>query len=687
MKGLGFLHPDEPRPHWPPRGWGLWLLLALLLLALLVALLWLSGEYKRLSAQREVSRDATDAAASLERALAENAQLLQGLHLWQARPDSWALHASPLLQNHFEWLQLDWLDSNLQALASEPSHWHMRLNLPQQSLAAQAQAACITARRLGKPAYSPSQFMPQGEGGAGLAVLLLCVPADRGYVVAAYSLNAVLARMVDLDYARRYRVSLGEPDGTRLAVTGATRADSGAMSSQRALNLPGASLTLRMEGRLPAPSLLGSEMAVLLTGLTLAIVLALLAHDHARRQRAENALAEALAVRKAMEDSLTVGLRARDMQGRIAYVNPAFCSMVGYSKDELLGTGFAAPYWPAELADAYTQQQTLWLAGQWRKQKEGLPAIYQRRNGVRFPVRVFEAPLITQDGRQIGWMSVVMDISEHQRIEQLARDSQERMQAAARLAVVGEMASHISHELNQPLAAIASYATGSLNLLEQAGRQPAVMHELRTALERIAGQASRAGQVVRGVHLAVQRGSDQRADIAPLALIQAVLPLVRLHAERQNVALQVDVPPDLPAVRCGQVMVEQVLLNLARNAIQAMSDTPLPLRQLRFAASLAPARDKIAFSVADCGTGISASVAQRLYTPFFTTKNEGMGLGLPLCRTVVEQHGGTLSHQANEPQGTIFTFTLPVANAIQAEPFGGGGYQKNSKNPLINNEL
>ena len=199
------------------------------------------------------------------------------------------------------------------------------------------------------------------------------------------------------------------------------------------------------------------------------------------------------------------------------------------------------------------------------------------------------------------------------------------------------------------------------------------IHELMVADDALRAAILQGQDAASLQHLAVQRGSDQRADIAPLALIQAVLPLVRLHAERQNVALQVDVPPDLPAVRCGQVMVEQVLLNLARNAIQAMSDTPLPLRQLRFAASLAPARDKIAFSVADCGTGISASVAQRLYTPFFTTKNEGMGLGLPLCRTVVEQHGGTLSHQANEPQGTIFTFTLPVANAIQAEPFGGGG--------------
>ena len=158
--------------------------------------------------------------------------------------------------------------------------------------------------------------------------------------------------------------------------------------------------------------------------------------------------------------------------------------------------------------------------------------------------------------------------------------------------------------------------------------------------------------------------------------MQAILPLVHLHADRQNVTVEVDVPHDLPPVWCAQVMVEQVLLNLARNAIQAMSDTPPPLRSLRFSARLALSCDKVIFSVADHGCGIAPGVAPRLYTPFFTTKSEGMGLGLPLCRTVVEQHGGTLTHEANEPQGTVFSFTLPVAVAGQAEPFEDGAIKK-----------
>ena len=128
----------------------------------------------------------------LGRALSHNAQILQGLHLSQADPASWVLHARPLLQSHREWLQLDWLDSRLRLVASETSPWHARLDPPGRSLAAEAQAACVTAERLNGPAYAPSLFMPQHDGGAGHEVMPLCVPVDRGYVMAAYSLSAML---------------------------------------------------------------------------------------------------------------------------------------------------------------------------------------------------------------------------------------------------------------------------------------------------------------------------------------------------------------------------------------------------------------------------------------------------------------------------------------------------------------
>jgi two-component system sensor histidine kinase DctS len=262
-------------------------------------------------------------------------------------------------------------------------------------------------------------------------------------------------------------------------------------------------------------------------------------------------------------------------------------------------------------------------------------------------------------------MSAFLDISEQRRVEELSRTSQERLQATARLATVGEMASLLSHELNQPLAAISSYATGSLNLLAD-GPDAAVEFgaDLRLAMRRIAEQAERAGKVIKSVHDFVRRREQVREAVEPQELLDAILPLVNLQARKLSVRVQTELEPDLPPVLCDRTMVEQVLLNLARNAMQAM-DQPLiqeRLLLLRVRRVSGDGRHKwLAFSVADIGDGIAPEVQQQLFNPFFTTKAEGMGLGLSLCRTVVEQHGGVLVFEPHLPQGTVFSFTLPIA--------------------------
>jgi two-component system, LuxR family, sensor histidine kinase DctS len=287
-----------------------------------------------------------------------------------------------------------------------------------------------------------------------------------------------------------------------------------------------------------------------------------------------------------------------------------------------------------------------------------------RKEGKRFPVLIIEAPLINAQGLQTGWMSAVLDISEQRRVEELSRASQERLQATARLATVGEMASLLSHELNQPLAAIASYANGSMNLLQQA---PAPASDLQVAMTRIAEQADRAGRVIKSVHDFVRRRDQAREAVAPQALLDAILPLVNLQARKLGVRVESRVAGDLPRVLCDRTMVEQVLLNLARNAMQAMDEAHVPNPALVLEVRLASAQEAgkrwLAFSVVDCGPGIPDEVKRQLFTPFFTTKAEGMGLGLSLCRTVVEQHGGQLVFEPNRPQGTIFRFTLPAQSA------------------------
>ncbi|MEN9551321.1 MAG: Sensor protein FixL, partial [Pseudomonadota bacterium] len=178
---------------------------------------------------------------------------------------------------------------------------------------------------------------------------------------------------------------------------------------------------------------------------------------------------------------------------------------------------------------------------------------------------IFEAPLINLLGQQTGWMSAFLDISEQRRVEEMSRASQERLQATARLATVGEMASLLSHELNQPLAAISSYATGSLNLIGQQQRTPnpsgsSNLNDLQMALERIAAQANRAGKVINSVHDFVRRRDQARESVRPSAIIDAVLPLVQLQARKLHVRLDVQIDDLLSNVICDRTMVEQVLL-------------------------------------------------------------------------------------------------------------------------------
>jgi two-component system sensor histidine kinase DctS len=358
-----------------------------------------------------------------------------------------------------------------------------------------------------------------------------------------------------------------------------------------------------------------------------------------------------------MEDSLVTGLRARDLEGRITYVNPAFCQMVGFSAEELMGQSANAPYWPPELADEYKKRQEIRLAGN-VPPREGFESVFMHKDGTRFPVLIIEAPLINAQGVQTGWMSAFLDIREQRRVEELSRASQDRLQATARLAMVGEMASLLSHELNQPLAAISSYATGMRNLLQQGAHTLSVVE---LAMHRISEQAERAGKVIKSVHDFVRRRDQAREAAAPQALFDAILPLVNLQARKLGVQVQLRLEAGLSPVLCDRTMVEQVLLNLARNGMQAMDRPEIRRRVLQLGAKRAPADARwIEFFVADVGPGIAPEVAQQLFTPFFTTKAEGMGLGLSLCRTVIEQHGGTLAFEPYPPQGTVFTFTLPT---------------------------
>jgi two-component system sensor histidine kinase DctS len=680
VSAFGFARLTIP---WRPSAylrWSLWALLSGLVAAVLVTLVWLAGRYEASQVQSKLDRDTADALSDIRSGLTRNVQSLQALHSGNPAPDAWAQQAQALLREHREWMRLEWRDKALVArkAADTPYRTPVFARLGRPDAQADVALACANARRLSGPAYSSSYFVPQVDG-LGIEVMELCLPLVTagqltGYAVATYSLGEMLAGMVGQQLTRSQEVSFTEADGTRLAMHGSARRGSRVFTSQQLLDLPGNTLVLRIDSWRGAPDLFPNVLTALVTAMSIALVtvLVMLGKDMRRRLRAEHDLADALAFRKAMEDSLVTGLRARDLQGRITYVNPAFCAMVGFAPEELLGHGTPAPYWPPELAGEYQKRQDVRLTGLNAPPREGFESVFMRKDGSRFPVLIIEAPLINALGLQTGWMSAFLDISEQRRLEELSRASQERLQATARLATVGEMASLLSHELNQPLAAISSYATGSLNLIRGG---PHALADIELAMRRIGEQAERAGKVIKSVHDFVRRRDKEREPVAPQALLDAIMPLVSLQARKLGVRVQLKLQDDLPQVICDRTMVEQVLLNLARNAMQAMDEAgarePSLVIQVRRAGGgerhTGP-KAWVEFSVTDCGPGIPEAVAQQLFTPFYTTKAEGMGLGLSLCRTVVEQHGGFLGFEPNRPQGTIFRFTLPVDPGSQLSP-------------------
>ncbi len=645
----------------------LWSALSLLVLILLSLLVWLANRFEVSRVQDRLERDAAEAVADLRAGLTRNLQNLQSLQFFDPNSLAWREAAQELLRQRREMVRIEWRDStsHVQAFVDSPYRAPVFEYLGRTGAGNDVSQTCSSARRQNGAAYSSSYFSLQ-SGGLGLELMDLCWPVltagrQSGYLLVSYSLPDLLSELVESQLSQGRELSFTDGDGTRLAVHGSVLRAGREFSTRSLLELTGNTLVLRLDSWRRAPELFPNVLTALVAALALALVMILwlLGRDTRLRLRAEHDLADALAFRKAMEDSLVTGLRARDLEGRITYVNPAFCQMVDFTAEELLGQSVDAPYWPPEFAEDYKKRQATRLAGN-VPPREGFESVFMRKDGTRFPVMIFEAPLINAQGDQTGWMSAFLDISEQRRVEELSRASQDRLQATNRLALVGEMASLLSHELNQPLAAITGYVAGMRNLLQSSTLKEA---EVAQVMQRVGEQAERAGRVIKSVHDFVRRRDQTREAVSPQALFDAILPLLNLQARKLSVQVQIRLDPELPEVFCDRTMVEQVLLNLARNGMQAMDFAGVRNRRLLLQARIADSDHpgEVEFLVVDFGVGIDPAIEKQLFTPFFTTKPEGMGLGLSLCRTVIEQHGGTMQFVATQPQGTTFKFTLPRA--------------------------
>ncbi len=563
--------------------------------------------------------------------------------------DGFLTQAHHLVRTRVEFQRLLWLDSN----------GDLAMSLPPQEGGGERQPASknafAIARANGRAAYSAPIVTRTGAVSIQVHQPVFDDNSFRGMLVAVLSLPALLNDHVPWWFAERYRLEITDQSGTVLAEKSRVSAERTGRSHTIALDPPGHGLLLTATVYHAETNLARNFLAIAIFGLALAAIWSLwnLRRQVHRRAKAEQALRTEHAFRKAMEDSLPVGMRARDLSGRITYVNPAFCRMVGWSEDELVGTMPPAPYWAPEHMGRTLELHDAILSG--RAPVEGFEIRFRRRDGVRFDALVYEAPLIDDEGRHTGWMGSVLDITDRKAAEELARQQQEALQHTSRLVMMGEMASALAHELNQPLAAIASYATGCLNRVNDGDIDS---DQLSKVLAKLSWQAQRAGHIIRRVYGFVRKSEPKMAACEFAPILEDGVALVRPEAALRGARVDLKLAPDLPRVEADPVQIGQVIANLARNGMEAMSAVEKSARVLTVTADADEAAVLVA--VRDAGAGVPAEVIEKLFEPFFTTKDEGMGMGLNICRTIIEHHRGRLWFESGADGGSVFKFTLPA---------------------------
>ncbi len=566
------------------------------------------------------------------------------------------IRAPHLVKNNPEITRIIWLDNEHHLIEAVPASGRSAESGEVLS-EHYNQRAYENARLLGKLVYSDPYFAEDQNAYIEQFVPLFRHNVPSGMLVVLLPLNALLNNQVPWWFTQKYKVSIVDNSEVQYASKTSIEGNAG-QSYEIPFDPPGKGLRLRVTSHRTAdntlPRLLTVAIVILASGILWSLWL--VREQMKKRTEAESALRAEHAFRTSMEDSLTVGMRARDLDGRIIYVNPSFCQMTGFSSEELVDHRPPMPYWvPEHLDDTFALHQAV-LDG--RAPTDGFEITFQRKNGQRFNALVYEAKLIDGHGRHTGWMASVIDITERKRTEEKARQQEAQLQFTARLVTMGEMASTLAHELNQPLAAIASYNTGCLNLLD---RDASDTKDLREAMEKIGVQAQRAGKIIRRVHDFVRKSEPKRAPCSLRDIIEDCLGFIEADARKRRVRVEANLP-ELPQVLADRVMLEQVLLNLLRNGMDAMVDTPDNEKLLRLTVDVHS--NEVRISVADQGCGIPPEIEAKLFTAFFSTKPDGMGIGLSICRSIIEFHRGRLwadeNPQSTTGQGTIFAFTLPL---------------------------
>ena len=674
------------------------------------------------------------------------------------------------------------------------------------------------ARDLLQPVYSqPAASSPT------MPMLQLHTPLTdqgrfAGVILGEYSIDNRRRYAVPTELSAKYAVALLDSNGNLLAgrTIPARNNSMGLMPWASHVNedeVPvspvGNGLILRAQAWRTSLGVVGSGLFWLVSVLSAMTAWMLIANwRHTRRRlHAQNALVAETTFRRAMENSMLTGMRALDMQGRITYVNPAFCQMTGWSEEELVGKTAPFPYWPEEdheLLHARLQEE---LSG--KIPPAGVQFRVKRKDGSLLDARLYVSPLVDAVGKQSGWMTSMTDITEPNRIreqlsasyerfttvlealdasvsvaplgseellfanklyrlwfgsmaaghlqlveqagmpeqpisddalddvdglaglptgaltaakpenaeiyvpklgkwlevrsrylnwvdgrlaqmviatditprrmaEELSAAQAERAQSASRLITMGEMASSMAHELNQPLTAINNYCSGMVSRIK--GKQISDK-DLLGALEKTARQAQRAGQIIQRIRTFVKRSEPNRTLAEVPGMVAEALELAEIEFRRRNVRLTHHIAARLPTLQVDPILIEQVLVNLLKNAAESIDAAHRPTSrrhvELRVVPRVESEQRVVEFSVTDTGQGLAPEVLDRLFEAFFSTKAEGMGIGLNLCRSIVESHHGRMQarnlYNGQEVVGCCFSFWIPVTDSQQTDAFKDSG--------------
>jgi len=681
-----------------------------------------------------------------------------------------------------------------------PTGEALAADLPVAGESSEAERAFGRARGLRSPTYSAAFRSANGTPVFQLHVPLYEQGVFSGMLITEYSIETLLRQAVPPEVTQRHTVAVVDASGQELA--GNVLQMPGRTSSRPTLvyELPVAPLTngmaLRGMGWRTSVGLVSNTlfwMVVALSVLTVWMLLGTWRHMR-RRGQMQSALVQETNFRRAMENSMLTGMRAMDNEGRITYVNPAFCAMTGFSEAELVGRVPPFPYWPLDRVDENMRLLQQELQG--RSPAGGIEVKAMRKDGSLFDARMYVSPLIDARGHQTGWMTsmtniteakrirdqlsasherfttvlegldaavsvlsvqqgellfanrsyrlwfgadpkghaqlaghasvlpllhgddgddvdslsglpaesltsggsdprevyveplkkwfdvrsrylqwtdgrlaqmlIATDITSRRRIEEQAARQAERAQVTSRLVTMGEMASSVAHELNQPLAAITNYCNGMVSRVraDSIGKD-----DLIAALTKTSRQAERAGQIIHRIRSFVRRSEPQRQRSDAKAIVDDALELAGIELRRRNVALTSYVAQHLPPLDCDPILIQQVVLNLLKNAAEAIDAGQMPPARRHIELRVLPHHSPeeggvVEFSVTDQGPGVREDVLARLYEAFYSTKVEGLGIGLALCRSIIESHRGRMRAQnlynSGRVTGCRFSFTLPV---------------------------